>query len=562
MEGVFYSESMRMAISEFPHLLGDEDSLKESTNPYEDYLELDELKTYFVRFYGEHVPEFVSHLQATNKSSCFVRKFPDKVFEISFNNYSGMTRFGPVNVKVKNKKIPEELYNSMLNYIALKYANLVFSFNTPLGQSYGREKPGSDIAYIEYLFLKTFLLEGSPNIDGIAALILNDPHIRINIEYSITPMEKVSFVEPGSLLKTLLKSDSFAVLPPHNPLSRTRLAKTLALRTGNNLFPAKVVAQYKYHTVDTSENRFVKHFLKQIRHRLDGLASSMRGISGTYLNSEIKANIEKILKKIDMFLKDPLWADVAPMTFIPANSQVLQRREGYRQLFSLYSLLQLCTRCDFDAEDFKNLLETKDTPTLFEYWSFFLIKDILDGMLKNVSSKTIVSEDQKEQKVYQGINIKYEGEVNLWFNKNCRGSSGSKPGEDLSLYENIRESYSHNLIPDIVVSKGEKMLILDAKYKGKQRTGTFYGEDEPGGIYKWKEEDIDKMHTYREAIKNVVGAFILYPGEEAVMYPAHNAKRLYEGVGALPLKPADGAMPVERHIDNIKKIIDDFLKEG
>ena len=172
MEGVFYSESMRMAISEFPHLLGDEDSLKESTNPYEDYLELDELKTYFVRFYGEHVPEFVSHLQATNKSSCFVRKFPDKVFEISFNNYSGMTRFGPVNVKVKNKKIPEELYNSMLNYIALKYANLVFSFNTPLGQSYGREKPGSDIAYIEYLFLKTFLLDGSPNIDGIRPLYL------------------------------------------------------------------------------------------------------------------------------------------------------------------------------------------------------------------------------------------------------------------------------------------------------------------------------------------------------------------------------------------------------
>ena len=84
---------MRMAISEVPHLLGDEDSLKESANPYGDYLELDELKTYFVRFYGEHVPEFVSHLQTTNNSSCFVRKFPDKVFEISFSNYSGMTRF-------------------------------------------------------------------------------------------------------------------------------------------------------------------------------------------------------------------------------------------------------------------------------------------------------------------------------------------------------------------------------------------------------------------------------------------------------------------------------------
>jgi len=46
------------------------------------------------------------------------------------------------------------------------------------------------------------------------------------------------------------------------------------------------------------------------------------------------------------------------------------------------------------------------------------------------------------------------------------------------------------------------------------------------------------------------------------MYPAHNAKRRYEGVGALPLKPMTGAMPVKRHIDDIAKIINDFLNEA
>lgn len=561
MKGVFYSESMRMAISEVPHLLVDETSVIENANPYEGYLELDELKTYFVRFYDDEVPEFIYQLQSNKKSSCFIQEFPDKIYEINFNNYSGMTRFGPVNVKVKNKKIPEELYNSMLNYIALKYANLIFSFNTPLGQRYKREKPGSDIAYIEYLFLKTFLLEGSPDIDGIAALILNDPHMKINVEYALTPMEKVSFVEPGSLLKTLLKSDNFTILPPNHSLSKTRLANTLALRTGNNIFPAQVVTQYKYHTVDTIENRFVKHFLKQIRHRLDELASSMRGTPGTYLNSEIETNIEKILKKINMFLKDPFWADVAPMTFIPANSQVLHRREGYRQLFSLYSLLQLCTRCDFDADDFRNLIETKDTPTLFEYWSFFNVKDILDSMKKVVSRRSIVSEDHKEQKIYEGISIRYENDIHLFFNKYYAGSSGYDPGAYLSAPDNINESYSHGLMPDIVVSKGKNMLIFDAKYKGKGRNSTFYGENDQGGIFSQENEDIDKMHTYREAIKNVVGAFILYPGEKAVVYPAHDAQKFYEGVGALPLKPMTGAIPVQKHLDDITKIINDFINE-
>ncbi len=288
----------------------------------------------------------------------------------------------------------------------------------------------------------------------------------------------------------------------------------------------------------------------------------MRGTPGTYLNSEIETNIEKILKKINMFLKDPFWADVAPMTFIPANSQVLHRREGYRQLFSLYSLLQLCTRCDFDADDFKNLIETKDTPTLFEYWSFFNVKDILDGSgRKIIDCRSIVTDDQKEQKIHLCTVITYEDNIRLAFNQDYSGTTGCSPEDDFDAHHITNSSYSHGLIPDIVVSKGKNMLIFDAKYKGRQGAGTFYGEDEYGGISKWKDEDIDKMHTYREAIKNVVGAFILYPGEKAVVYPAHDAQKLYEGVGALPLKPMTGAIPVQKHLDDITKIINDFINE-
>ncbi len=562
MEGIFYSDSMRIAISEIPHLLGEEDSVLEKSYSCGDILELDELKTYFVRFYGEHVPEFVSRLTSIKNSACFVREYPNNVFEISFNNYSGMTRFGQLNVWIKSKKIPEELYNSMLNYIVLKYANLVFSFNTPLGRSYEKARPGTDIAYIEYLFLKMYLLENSPDIDGIASLILRNPHMKLHFEYSMSPIEKVSFLEPGTLFKTLLKTDSFTALPPYHLLNRTNLAQSLARRTGKSIFPTQVMTQYKHHTVDTNENRFVKHFLGLVQHRLGSLAVSMKGISGTYLNREIEKNIEKISKKIDMFMKDPLWEDVAPMTFIPSNSQVLQRREGYKQIFSLYSLLQLCTRCDFDPDDFRNLLETKDTPTLFEYWSFFHVKDILDSEKRLVECRSIITDDQKEQKIHVGIAITYADDIILFFNKHYAGISGYMPRDYFTAPNTTNESYSHGLRPDIVIKKGESILIFDAKYKGKGRNGSFYGEDEQGGVSQWKDEDIDKMHTYREAIKNVAGAFILYPGERPVMYPAHDAKRLHEGVGAIPLKPTPGGVPFDGHLDDIRKIINDFINEA
>jgi predicted component of viral defense system (DUF524 family) len=70
------------------------------------------------------------------------------------------------------------------------------------------------------------------------------------------------------------------------------------------------------------------------------------------------------------------------------------------------------------------------------------------------------------------------------------------------------------------------------------------------------------MLCYREAIKGVTGAYILYPGDQAVIYSAHNATDIYEGVGALPLKPEAGARPVQRHLVAIEQIIHEFIKES
>lgn len=247
------------------------------------------------------------------------------------------------------------------------------------------------------------------------------------------------------------------------------------------------------------------------------------------------------------------------MHFIPSSSQVLQRREGYRQLFHLYSLLQLATQCYFDEDDFKNLLETKDTPTLFEYWVFFVVKEILDRSRRVLSCRTIVPDAQLEQRITEGICIQYEGGVSLWFNKTCSGSTGFLPSEMPDENVTASESYSHTLRPDIVIAKGDDTLIFDAKFKGK--SDGFYGEEVDGIITKWKDEDIDKMHTYREAIQNVTGAYILYPGEYGIAYPAHGATSRYAGVGALPLRPEAGARPVQRHLEDLQRVIMDFIEK-
>lgn len=553
-----YSPESRIAIADDPMFPSEEEAASLICCGSEP-LTIQEWQAYFVKFYGEDdVPSFFPKPGEHYNQ----RKFPGKLFEIGFRNAVGRTRIGPVPVSVENRKISEAVYEAMLDYIAGKFSNLVFSFSTSVGQHYRKEKAGQDIAYIEYLFLKKHLLDGSPNLNGIAALILANPHHKLYREFRRNTIDAISGVPPAMLVNMFSAPDRFAVLNPGHPLLSTACGRAVLARTGKRLYPSEAIEERKHHTVDTNENRFVKHFLQSVQHRMSGLAKSLQGAGGGYLNPDIEIHLFEIERKIGLFLSDPLWNDVGVMHFIPASSQVLQRREGYQQLFRLFSLLQLATHCYFNENDFRNLLETKDTPTLFEYWAFFVVKDILDRMRKVLSCRIIVPDNPLEQRVTEGICIQYEGSISLWFNKTCAGSSGFLPSEVPDENTIIRESYSHNLRPDIIVSKGDEILIFDAKFKGKG--GGFYGESdgesEDGTITSWNDEGIDKMHTYREAIRNVTGAYILYPGEKAVVYPVHDATDPYAGVGALPLKPeAGGARPVQRHLEDLQRIILNFL---
>jgi hypothetical protein len=545
---LFYSTEARMAVADTSRVLPEE----EAAGYCSENFTLQDWQTYFVKFYGDVPESFPSEKCLYNQ-----RAFDDQLFEISFRNTVGRTRIGPVSVCVESRKINKDRYEEMLSYIADKFSNLVFSFATPLGQNFRKEKTGKDIAYIEYLFLKKYLLDASPNLNGISALIIANPHIRLYRKLNHCSIDAVTNTQPAMLLNMFTASDCYAPLKnEQHPLRSTNLGQKIFQKTGKNLYPSEAFEERKYLTVDTNENRFVKHLLQTILRKLQALQHVLAD-KKSYLNPNIEQNLDTMIKKIAAFLADPFWHDVGSMAFIPVSSQVLHRREGYRQLFQLYSLLQLTTKCDFfNKDDFEKLLETKDTPTMFEYWSFFVVKEVLDGLLKSKSCNAIVSDNPLEQHVEAGLCIKYEDNITLWFNKTYSGASGCPPGD--SIVRNLKSrSYSHNFRPDIVIENEGKLLIFDAKFKGKR--GGFYGEDDDGSSFSWKEEDIDKMHCYREAIKSVTGAYILFPGKDAVIYQAHNATGSYEGVGALPLAPEAGARPDQHHLDDIKLIIEEFV---
>lgn len=514
---------------------------------------VEEGKNYFIKFYTSDIPGFF------DTAPFYKRQLHGGVWELSFNNFVGRSRIGSLYIDIRNKKIAPHMYEAMLDELTDYYAGLVFSFGTPAGQHYEKSGIGLDSAFIAYLFLKKYLKDSSPDIDAIADIFWHDPHRKIEIDCIPCGLQDCTTLN-AAIVERILNSP-MSVMGNSHPLQATPLGRLLKNKTGKPLYPQSAARENKFHSLDTHENRFIKFFLQQLLWKLETISAALNQESVSYFNPDIGENIDSLHKSINHFLAHNMWQDVGPMQFVPVNSQVLQKKEGYRQLFALYSLLQLATRCDFLQTDFKNLVEIKDVPTLYEYWCFFQIKCALDTFFTPTGIGRLVYESPVEHTLTTGLCITYPDGINLYFNKPYAGSSGvCDPMAKTNAYR-TGPSYSQGFRPDIVLEKNGRKLIFDAKYKGR-KGGGFYGGDDENSVWCWKPEDINKMHTYREAITGVAGSFVLFPGATSIIYPENGLDRIFEGVGAFCLRPDSTRFTYRTDQKNIRTVLSEFFLSG
>lgn len=544
----------RLALGDDPDF-GDEDALVEMAPRGCGPVRLREWGTYYLKWHADP-PAGLAQLPTSPFAG--PQKWEGQIREINFNNYVGLARIGPFHVHVENKKIGDELFHALLDNVAGHYADLIFGFaQDPVGHAYQRgADTGRNLAYVEYLFLRKYLL--SEDIEGIVAAILRNPHITLLRETRSVPLGMARALDPVALVDSLCRGDHLALLGPGHGLSATPLGRLLAGRTGRLLFPAEVPEERRYHTYDTHENRFAKHVLEDLVRRLDEVSSTVAQHGGSLVNPEIRFDLERLRRKVDGCLDDPFWRDVGLLRFVPQGSPVLQRREGYRQLYQLHALLQLLTRYDYGLFDFEYLLETKDTATLYEYWCFFQVKTVLDGQYGQAQAEPLVTPSDTRAQVIQGARLRYEGGPTLSFNWTADGSTALASVTPVASARQWQASYAGEFRPDITIEIPGRRLILDAKNKGRRRNGLFGAQDD-GTIQTPNPGDLTKMHAYRDAIAETVGAFALYPGRETCLYPAHGASGSWEGIGALALRPNMSGKPDREGFRDLQALLEGFL---
>jgi len=377
--------------------------------------------------------------------------------ELNFNNYVGLARIGPFRVQVENRKIGDALFHALLDNIVDHYADLVFGFSdAPVGHGFQRGGAGRNLAYVEYLFLRRYLM--TEDVEGSVAAILRNPHAKRVRETRSVPLAMARATDPVALLGALCRGDRIALLDRSHTLCATPLGQALLERSGQALFPTEIPEDRCYHTHDTHENRFAKHVLEDVAQRLDHVSAAVSQHGGGLVNPEVGSDLGRLKDKVNGCLDDPFWREVGPMRFLPQASTVLQRRQGYRQLYRLHALLRLLTRYDYGLLDFEHLLETKDTATLYEYWCFFQVKEVLDASLGRAGAAPLVSPSDTRTELNQGACLRYDGGLTLRFNWTAAESTALAGVMPVPPSRSPSASYAGAFRPDIVIEIGARRL--------------------------------------------------------------------------------------------------------
>lgn len=460
-----------------------------------------------------------------------------------FGNAVGVVDGGPLGrLVVHSGKWEEADFEGMLAEITKRMALLPFAAGTGAEQDHERSPDVEQrVLYHAFVYLRHLLSPSAATDDRLVPalrLVLARPHRRFERVSTWTPLAAVQRVEPRALL---------GMVTPRARLVRAPEGRggRLATALGGHL-PQEVEETRNRSTVDVPENQFVKAFLGYALEIIERMRVAASGLGDTPLRARVVSDCETMARELLPLRRHALWDEVSEMRRLPVESQVLQRRRGYREVLRCFLRLRLTARLPLRPEATMRLLEIKDIAALYEMWSFFEVeRQVSRGLGRLPIEAGVAKVGDFGAKLDRGLRIAWEGGIELFYNLSYSRSRSNR-------------SYSLPLRPDIVLrvpdgpSQGDH--LFDAKFKVRRLEDAVpSGEDvddaEPAadrrGVF--KHADLHKMHTYRDAIPSARSVWILYPGTDFCFFDeAHgriaapdDVKAPANGVGAIPLLPGE-----------------------
>ncbi len=328
-------------------------------------------------------------------------------------------------------------------------------------------------------------------------------------------------------------------------------------------------------STDNTPNRFVKFALFRWRSVVAHIGTVLHDAPLTPATRRGMKEVDDLLDQLDAVLAAELFREIGELSRFPADDQVLQKREGYRDIYRAYIQFEVASKLSWRGGENIYGAGQRDVATLYEYWAFLALAQQLaivldvpfdfarlielrqDGL--NVALRT------GSECVLHGVTYRHGRtlSVEFWFNK----TFGVGSSADSAWSRSMRPDYSIAIKPGPgETAKFEPVVLhFDAKYRLNFLSEVFGGDRDavdstlqdtvsPARSGVALRDDLLKMHAYRDAIRRSVGAYVLYPGTEHEVIREYH--ELLPGLGAFALRPvangaAEGAHEVRVFLEHV-----------
>lgn len=457
-------------------------------------------------------------------------------------------------------------YRDMMEFITEKCADLLLQPNSPVSQHFEVDYTNDgQTLYQKFSFIKSII--GTDEFAEAIHRIVTSPVTKwaeTTEEKDIRNTRRYS----NANVKEILKGGKRIFLSDGHYLKDYDIYS----------LPEKITSLRKTDSVDTVENRFIKHALENFLKFCTEVNSKAKEFKYKKLENES----ELLIRELENQLHHSIFNDISRPTTLKLNSPVLQRKEGYREVLRVWLMFDFAAKLIWKGGDDVYSGGKKDIAILYEYWLFFKLLDLFQSIfeIKATDISNLIKETpdglnlqikQGEVRALQGVYNSGTRKLNIRFNYN-RSFGGKKAYPNSGSWTTtLRPDYTLTFWPfGILEEEAESQELIvhvhfDAKYKIanlfnfiEQKTEIGLNEEKTEnrkGIY--KNADLLKMHAYKDAIRRTGGAYVLYPGDTSIKQKGFH--EIIPGLGAFPVKPSKTDSGVGELKAFILDIIEHFI---